>query len=351
LQKFSYKLAFGQLFEAVSTTASGWLGAFAATGIEIAGVRAGAALQRQASETRIEGQAQAETTRATANKEAGDLQARAHQLQGLQSAAANRSQALGAIAGSYALARQMNEAQRQASTGLLEQSRQQQLAQLGAERSFGQRQTGIQTSREERELRLTQGQQNANTLIQRTADTGEQAVTGLSRLGGDSMPLLPAVPSAFQMLTGPARSAAEISLNNATTAARVDSARMAGQSQVENYEFTTELRAGAANHYAAQATQITNQQAAANTAAARAGRDLAAGGVATAYHQQVQGVTQAYQLSMQANQANLGGALQAAELVRSAGLKAVKLEQMSQLVNTLSRDLARRTEQALIWRY
>jgi hypothetical protein len=49
----SYKLAFGQIFEAVSATASGWLGALTATGIEIAGITFGSALQRQASETRI----------------------------------------------------------------------------------------------------------------------------------------------------------------------------------------------------------------------------------------------------------------------------------------------------------
>jgi hypothetical protein len=49
----SYKLAFGQVFEAISTTASGWMGAFAATGLEILGLRYGTALQRQAGEARI----------------------------------------------------------------------------------------------------------------------------------------------------------------------------------------------------------------------------------------------------------------------------------------------------------
>jgi hypothetical protein len=60
----SYKLSFGQVFEAISTTASGWLGAFAATGLEILGLKYGTALQRQAGEARIEGQYQAEAARA-----------------------------------------------------------------------------------------------------------------------------------------------------------------------------------------------------------------------------------------------------------------------------------------------
>jgi hypothetical protein len=51
----SYKIAFGQLFEAVSATVAGWMDALAATGIEIAGITFGSALQRQADEARIEG--------------------------------------------------------------------------------------------------------------------------------------------------------------------------------------------------------------------------------------------------------------------------------------------------------
>jgi hypothetical protein len=65
----------------------------------------------------------------------------------------------------------------------------------------------------------------------------------------------------------------------------------------------------------------------------------------------VQGVTQAYQLNLEANQINLGGALKAAEIMRSSGMKAVKLDQMSQIVSTLSRNLARRTEMAMSLRY
>jgi hypothetical protein len=37
--------------------------------------------------------------------------------------------------------------------------------------------------------------------------------------------------------------------------------------------------------------------------------------------------------------------------MQASGMKAVKLEQMSQIVNTLSRDMARRAELALTMRY
>lgn len=69
------------------------------------------------------------------------------------------------------------------------------------------------------------------------------------------------------------------------------------------------------------------------------------------YRQQTEGVNQAYQLNLEANQLNFAGALKAAEVMQSSGIKAVKLEQMSQIVTLLSRDLARRAEQALTLRY
>lgn len=347
----SYKIAFGQIFESVSATAAGWMGALTATGIEIAGISFGSALQRQASETRIEGHAQAEIARATAAKDAGDLQSRAHKILGLQSASASRAQSLGTIAGSYTMALQMNEAQRQATTGLIEQSRQQQVVGILADRSFGQRSASIQASREERDLRITQAQQNVSTFINRSLEMTEHTAGTLARLGGASAPLLPAAEEGTRIITSGARGVADISINNTTTDARAGSVRIAGQSTVENYESTTRMREYAADIYAERATNISNQQAAANNAAARVNRDLAAGGVETAYRKQVQGVTQAYQLSLDANQVNLGGALKAAEIMRSSGIKAVRLDQMSQIVSTLSRDLARRTELAMALRY
>src|SRR5262245_43745243 len=151
----SYKLAFGQVFEAISTTASGWLGAFAATGLEIFGLRYGTALQRQAGEARIEGQYQAEVARALAGRDSGNVLSRAQQILGLHSATANRSQALGAIAGGYAMSARMAEAQRQTTLGLLEQGKVQQITGLQADRIFGKQQVNITTLREENDLRLS----------------------------------------------------------------------------------------------------------------------------------------------------------------------------------------------------
>ncbi len=292
-----------------------------------------------------------EIARATAGREASDLQSRAHKILGLQSAFASRVQSLGAISGGYAMAVQMNETQRQATTGLIEQSQQQQVVGILTDRSFGQRSAGIQASREERDLLNSQAQQNTSTIVGRTLDVGDQAIGGIAKLGGGAVPLLSVGAEGSKLVTTGARGAAEIAITNTATDARVNSLRIAGQSQTENVESTTKMREYAADIYAQRATSISNQQATANNAAARINRDLAAGGVESGYRKQVQGVTQAYQLNLDANQINLSGALKAAEIMRSSGMKAVRLDQMSQIVSTLSRDLARRTEMAMSLRY
>ena len=209
------------------------MAALTATGIEIAGISFGSALQRQATETCIEGQAQAEIARATATREAADRQARGHQLLGLQSAAASRVQSLGAIESNYGMALRMNEAQRQATTGLIEQTRQQQVVGILADRSFGQRQAGIQIGREERDLRNTQAQQNVSTVFHRAMNVPDHVAGGLSKLGGESMPLLPALGYTTKLVTETIRGSGDLAINNTATDARINSVRIAGQSQCE----------------------------------------------------------------------------------------------------------------------
>ena len=201
----SYKLAFGQVFEAISTTASGWLGAFAATGLEVLGLKYGTALQRQAGEARIEGQYQAEIARALAGRDAGNILGRAQQILGLHSAAASRSQALGAIASGYAASKQMAEAQREATLGLLEQSRRQQITGLSADRTFGQLQTKISMGREEFDLRIGQNERNVSTIANRSMDTLEYGAGAISGIAGESMPVLPAIHDGVRAITAPAR--------------------------------------------------------------------------------------------------------------------------------------------------
>jgi hypothetical protein len=83
----------------------------------------------------------------------------------------------------------------------------------------------------------------------------------------------------------------------------------------------------------------------------RANRDLAVSGVESAYRKQIQGITRAYQLNLDAELMNLSGALKATEIMRSSGMIAVRLDQLSQIVSITDRDLTRRTEMSMTLRY
>ena len=86
----AYRIATGQVFEAVSSTASGWMAAIVGSAIEFTGLKAGASLQRQAENTQTQAGYQAELTRAKGSLDAANLGANARQISGHASIEGNR---------------------------------------------------------------------------------------------------------------------------------------------------------------------------------------------------------------------------------------------------------------------
>ena len=90
----AYRIATGQLFEAVSSTASGWMAAIIGSAVEFTGLKTGAALQRQAENTQTQGGYQAEMTRAKGSLDASNLGANARQISGHANIEGNRQATL-----------------------------------------------------------------------------------------------------------------------------------------------------------------------------------------------------------------------------------------------------------------
>jgi len=65
----AYKVAAGQVFESVSSTISGWMGAIVGAGVELYSASLASSITRQAEETQAQGRYQSEVTRATAGFE------------------------------------------------------------------------------------------------------------------------------------------------------------------------------------------------------------------------------------------------------------------------------------------
>src|SRR5215510_2104102 len=95
----AYKVTMGQIYESVSSTVSGWVGALVGAGIELYSSSMAASISNQAERTQIQGHYQGEVTRAGAAYEGGKLNALANQIRGITGAEATRISSVGSIYG------------------------------------------------------------------------------------------------------------------------------------------------------------------------------------------------------------------------------------------------------------
>jgi hypothetical protein len=326
----SYKLAFGQVFEAVSTTASGWLGALTATGFEVAGVAAGASLQRQASEARLEGQYGASVTTAKADREAADRQTRAAQLSGLFSARASQAQSSAAVVASTQLTVAGARINQQAQTAALENQRTRDIAGYQRDAARTGAEAGVRTDRQQADLDVNQTRSTQGLL-------------------NDSVPFQSGVPGSGLVRTG--RRALDYGSNTIQTHDLKDNAAHEAQGVGRIAHLYSQGQTRAADQYTEEGARIAGVQADATVAAAYQSQGTALGGINQGYRLQVTGVNESANLNLEANQARFAGTLEAARQIRESNLKAVRLEQVSAIIGTLSRDIARRAEQSMTLRY
>ena len=95
----AYRIATGQVFEAVSSTASGWMAAIVGSTVEYVGLKTGASLQRQAENTQTQAGWSAETTRAKGTLEVSNLGAQARKVSSMAQIQGGLQAQLGAIWG------------------------------------------------------------------------------------------------------------------------------------------------------------------------------------------------------------------------------------------------------------
>jgi hypothetical protein len=131
--------------------------------------------------------------------------------------------------------------------------------------------------------RLSQPSPVFRTIANRSMDTLEYGAGAISGIAGESMPVLPTFRDGVRAGAAPARAYNEITINNTAYDPRVENLRRIRGEHVEVYELTSQMRIDAAERYAIEAGKIAYTQAATTISAARAQRDLAAGGVERGY--------------------------------------------------------------------
>lgn len=80
----AYQISMGKVYEGVSTTVSGWVGALVGAGVELYSAQMAAAIHNQAERVQAQGTYAAEVTRAEAGLDAGNLGVRARQVTAIQ---------------------------------------------------------------------------------------------------------------------------------------------------------------------------------------------------------------------------------------------------------------------------
>jgi hypothetical protein len=321
----AYRVATGQLFEAVSSTASGWMAAIVGSAIEFTGLKAGASLQRQAENTQTQGAYQAELTRAKGSLDAANLGANARQISGHASIEGNRVATLQAIAGGAQTAR-----------GMAQSSANFTIAATNAQVADSNRQMWRRAEQANTQSVYSQGAES----IRIAGDASSSHIQNKGSAFGGVPYGGPAISSIFNDVGITRRNRANNLANNTFTQNTIQNETETAQ-KVEKSQFT----------YRDDMKVATDAQLAGNISAIDAGAGTAAGGANRGARIAKAGVDQAYALELKANQAQYTSTTVAAGQIKDANLEAAHLRQLSTIITGVARDMDRRIEEGMRQRY
>lgn len=322
----AYRLSTGQVFEAVSSTASGWMAAMLGSYIEFKGLKAGASLQREAENTQVQGAYSAEMTRAKANFDAGNLGAQARKVSGLASIQAGLTTQLGQIWGG---ARQ--------AVGMASATRNFTVAQTNASVWDSQRQTLARRDQSVGQNNINYGIETLNLSTENQAKTKENIGAIVSGFSPYGQPVFSGTTGLFS------QHKRNFGANQAAQDYRFWTNRNEYQvaDRITGSQDTYAKNVGlAADNMYAESRQSIMEGAGVQAGAAKQGAGIASGGV-----------NKAYQLEIQANQVQYGGTTEAARITREANFEAARDRQIGTLVSGMSRDMSRRIEESMRQRY
>jgi len=322
----SYRIATGQVFEAVSSTASGWMAAMVGSAIEFAGLKAGASLQRQAENTQTQAGWTAEMTRAKGTLEVSNLGAQARKISGAAAIQGNLQTTLAAIHAGATQTRMSSMANQNFT-----------VASVAAQVGDSNRQVGYRRDQNITQKNLgfdLESNRIATESSARKKELWGTAVGGSVPFGGGTV-IAEQGGFAQNQRTRNYNALNEIdryvtNRNEFGTADKIQSSQTTYQ---EN------MTTAAKNNYAEQVK-------AADTA-----EGIAAGGAKSGAGTALGGVNKAYSLEMQGNQIQYDTTSAAAGVIKDAGFRAAKMREVSSVISGVARDMDRRIEEGMRQRY
>ena len=329
----AYRIATGQVFEAVSSTASGWMAAIIGSAVEFQGLKAGAALQRQAENTQTQGAYLAENTRAKGSLDASNIGANARQIASHANIEGNKVATLSQIAGGAETAR-----------GMAQSSATFTVAATNAQVADTNRQMWYRANQANTQTAISQGAESLR--IASEARARKQEIWGsVFQQGTAGVPIGQNVAGAVvqplfaNVATG--NRTRNLNLANNTFAANT----------IQNETETAHKVQSSQLLYRSDMQNAAQVQLEGNVAAINSGAGISAGGAARGASIAGSGVDKAYQLELSANQVQFNSTTAAAGQTQKANLEAAHLREIATIVSGVARDMDRRIEEGMRQRY
>jgi hypothetical protein len=320
----SYRVLRGQVFEGVSQISMGWMLSGIGTALESYGLVAGAAFNRQAENTQIQGIYNAEQASAKKSLEASNLSTEARRVSSVAGVEGGLVTSLGQIRANQVTQTMIADANRNFGILSSQASTNREIATMKAEN------TGMQN------IRTLDGTKE-NAL--RSQGTNQQfgMLKYESIPGGGNIPIRKGVEFYDYMNDKHILQKSTESMNRTSTDTY--------QVQNENTQFVTEQKIDASNTYQSDMNSAFNRQASETIAAVDAGSKTAADSTKQGAGIQLSGINKSAEMEKQANQLNFEGRIEAATINQKASTEAAHLRMMSTVVTGFFRDMDRRLEE------
>lgn len=326
----AYKLLRGQVYESVNQVSMGWMLSAVGTALETYGLVAGAAINRQAENTQIQGIYNAEKANAKAAFEAGKFQTDARRIQALSGVQGSLQTTLGQIYGNQTTNMLITNANRTMQLQQTNAATQREIQSQRVDFTDRTNRLGFEANREKGQRFVENEAQINDNILNMTPGSGVVGTRGLAGViaqGAGSASGIPLDPSQVRQTYGNQITDEQYKLNLGQNTRTLNSQRETS----ENYQ--------------AKLDASINQNADATIGAIQKGASISAGAAKQGAAIQTTGINQAYGLEIKANDVTFAGRNEAALISKNSAEEAAHLRMAATVVTGFFRDMDRRLEE------
>lgn len=320
----AYKLLRGQVYESVNQVSMGWMLSAVGTALETYGLVAGAAINRQAENTQIQGIYNSEKANAKAALEAGKLQTDARRIQALSGVQGSLQTTLGQIYGNQTTNMLITNSNRTMQLQQTNAATQREIQSQRVDYTDRTNRLGFDAARQKGERFIENGvnaRENTLNMVPGSGVVGTRGLAGgvAQMLGGDTTQIR---EQTMNMLTDE-----QYQLNLGQNTRTLTSQRETSEAYQDNLNASI------------------NQNADATIGAIQKGANISAGAAKQGASIQTSGINQAYGLEIKANDVTFAGRNEAALINKNSAEEAAHLRMAATVVTGFFRDMDRRLEE------